>query len=126
MQELAETKAAISSLWGRAAPEYDQSWGHGLRSHQEKQAWSAFLAELLPPERALRVLDVGCGTGFLALLLAEAGHSVVGLDLSDRMLSVAETEATRRQLKLQFVNGDAEKPMPTIGTFDAVVSRHLL
>jgi len=39
----------------------------------------------LPPAPE-RILDVGCGTGSLMLLLDEAGYSVVGLDRSSEML----------------------------------------
>jgi SAM-dependent methyltransferase len=40
-----------------------------------------------------RVLDVGCGTGVLALRLAELGYSVVGLDPSEGMLNVMRRRA---------------------------------
>src|SRR5262249_14381937 len=90
---LDKTKAAIHALWGQAAPYYDETWGHGIRTSSERQAWSAFLAQHLPSARPANILDAGCGTGFLALLLAEAGHSVVGLDLSEQMLAVARKRA---------------------------------
>lgn len=35
------------------------------------------------------LLDIGCGTGVLSLLLARAGYSVSGIDLSENMLSIA-------------------------------------
>ncbi|HKF76440.1 MAG TPA: methyltransferase domain-containing protein [Candidatus Dormibacteraeota bacterium] len=121
-----DTKARITRLWDQAAAAYDQGWSHGLRTAAERRAWSALLARLLPSEPPLRVLDVGCGTGFLALLLAEAGHRVVGVDLSEPMLAVARREAAARGLRLELATADAEDPPPALGRFDAVVSRHLL
>ncbi len=123
---LPNAKTAIGALWGQAAPHYDQAWGHGLKSASERQAWSEFLARQLPPARPARILDAGCGTGFLALLLAEAGHSVVGLDLSEQMLAVARKRAASGRLRARFVRADAEVPVASAGTFDAIVSRHLL
>lgn len=123
---MTDAKTAIGAIWDTAAPEYDGCWGHGLRTPAEKSAWSALLAELLPPSRPVRVLDAGCGSGFLALLLAEAGHRVVGLDLSAGMLAVARREAVRRGVRPRLIRGDAERPPVAAGAFDAVVSRHLL
>ena len=39
------------------------------------------------------MLDAGCGTGSLAVLLAEAGHDVVGVDLPPAMVARARAEA---------------------------------
>lgn len=51
------------------------------------------------------VLDVGCGTGSLAILLARHGHTVVGVDPAEASLDVAEAKdgATR----IRWVHGDA-------------------
>lgn len=121
-----QTKAEITSVWDCASEGYDLCWGHGLRTPQERLAWQQMLAALLPPARPLRVLDAGCGTGFLALLLADAGHDVTGIDLSDRMLTAARLAADAAGLSVRFSQGDAERPTGQPGSYDAVVSRHLL
>src|SRR6478609_3000816 len=41
---------------------------------------------------ARSVLDLGCGTGRHALLLAESGYSITGVDRSAEMLSAAQTQ----------------------------------
>ncbi|MFK4997630.1 class I SAM-dependent methyltransferase [Bacillus sp. N9] len=45
-----------------------------------------------------RLLDLACGTGELAILLAKEGFTVTGVDLSDEMLSVAR----RKQITTLF------------------------
>jgi ubiquinone/menaquinone biosynthesis C-methylase UbiE len=45
-----------------------------------------------------RVLDVGCGTGSLALLMARSGARVLGIDTSEPMLDVARQRITREGL----------------------------
>lgn len=82
--------------------------------------------EPLPVEPRRTILDVSCGTGFLSLLLAELGHFVVGLDLTEGMLEVHRRQARARGLDITMVRGDAEDPPPGLGSFDAVVPRHLL
>ena len=48
-------------------------------------------AALAPP--GARVLDAGCGTGRVAIRLAEQGFQVAGLDVDDSMLAVAREQA---------------------------------
>lgn len=119
-------KTVIERAWSSFAGAYDHMWGHGLRIDVERQAWLAFLESLFPPERSLTILDVGCGTGFLSLLLAEQGHSLVGLDLTEGMLEVLRRQAKARDLEVTTVRGDAEDPPSGLGSFDVVVSRHVL
>ncbi|MZE76013.1 NUDIX hydrolase, partial [Streptomyces sp. SID5475] len=52
--------------WDAAAPEFDEEPDHGLRDPAVRAAWSARLADWLPGEPS-DVLDLGCGTGSLAL-----------------------------------------------------------
>ncbi len=54
------------------------------------------------------ILEIGSGTGRVALALAEEGHTVVGLELSDALRAVAQRKADRAQLtdRVRFVSGD--------------------
>ena len=54
---------------------------------------------------ARRILDVGCGTGVLALLLAERGYQVVGVDPAAASLVVARSKPGAD--KVRFIDGDA-------------------
>jgi ubiquinone/menaquinone biosynthesis C-methylase UbiE len=74
----------------------------------------------------LKILDVGTGMGFLALLFAEMGHEVIGLDLSEGMLEQAKRNAKNMGLKINFFHGDAENLSFEDGSFDLVVSKFLL
>ena len=57
-----------------------------------------------------KIIDVGCGTGLLAVKLAKAGALVTGVDLSRDMLNIAEKRANDLSLKIDFL----EKPMQEI------------
>jgi demethylmenaquinone methyltransferase / 2-methoxy-6-polyprenyl-1,4-benzoquinol methylase len=80
-----------------------------------------------------RVLDLGCGTGDLALLAGPAGVGggrpvprVVGVDLSFPMLTRARTKATASTAAVEWVQGSALRLPFADRTFDAIVSAFLL
>jgi SAM-dependent methyltransferase len=52
----------------------------------------------LDPERKLPLLELGCGTGRVALALAEAGFSVVGVDNSEGMLAICRERADEEDI----------------------------
>jgi ubiquinone/menaquinone biosynthesis C-methylase UbiE len=79
----------------------------------------ARLIELLRQPVGARILDVPCGQGRHARLLAEAGFDVVGLDYSRHLLDIARN-ADRH---VQYVHGDMRRlPTRWTGRFDAVVN----
>jgi len=55
-----------------------------------------------------QVLDVGCGGGLLAESMAQRGALVTGLDRSPKALGVARTHAEQGDVKLDYVESDAE------------------
>jgi len=80
----------LVEFYDRVAPEYD-AWAGGLHGRV-----AAKLVDVTSPRRGDSVLDVGCGTGLVTHLLAEsvgAKGSVVGIDLSARMLDLARPRA---------------------------------
>ena len=66
----------------------------------------ASLADRVPIESP--VLDAGCGTGELAILLAAKGHHVVGIDISARAIAGARAKAVEASLDIAFQVHDAE------------------
>jgi SAM-dependent methyltransferase len=70
------------------------------------------------------ILDVGCGTGTVALHLARAGCAVVGLDPAPLLVEAAERRRRRRgAARVAFLPLDvAHDPVPGAGGYDAVVS----
>lgn len=67
---------------------------------------------------ARRILDVGCGTGIMAQKLMRSGNTVVGLDSSPAMLSIAGKTLTRNKQSPVFVFADAGHPPFQPGSFD--------
>ena len=103
--------------WVAEAERYDRMTG----------SFGERIIEAAAPGPGERVLDVGCGTGAVALAvsaLVAPGGSVMGLDVSGPMLACARRRADAAGIaSVSFRNGDAQVcPLPP-ASFDAVVSR---
>jgi SAM-dependent methyltransferase len=81
--------------------------------HPPQRELDRFLRRLTPNSR---VLDAGCGPGHHAKVLAEAGHDVVAIDLSDGMLA----QARRRVRSIRLLKMDIQELRFCTGAFDAV------
>lgn len=69
------------------------------------------------------VLDVGCGTGVVALTAARLGAHVTGADLAPALLERARENASIMQLDVDFQEADVEALPFADGQFDVVVSQ---
>jgi ubiquinone/menaquinone biosynthesis C-methylase UbiE len=70
----------------------------------------------------MRVLDVACGTGNLAIPAARKGAQVNGIDIAPNLLEQARQRAAEEGLKATFQEGDAEQlPFPD-GQYDLVMT----
>jgi len=111
--------------WDEAAAAFDNEPDHGLRDPNVRGAWTMLLKAWLPTTRAM-ILDIGCGTGSLSVVLAELGHDVTGIDLSPAMISLAAMKAVAAGQSITFQVMDAAFPQLSLQHFDALVCRHLL
>jgi SAM-dependent methyltransferase len=80
------------------------------------------LVEHAAPAAGERVVDVGTGTGTAALLAAERGARVTGVDPAPRLLEVARAQAAARGLDAEFALGDAAALPLADGEADLVLS----
>lgn len=126
-------QAEINGYWNQQAAKLgrDGSPHHAIETDAQRRAWMESLRPVLP-EPPVDILDVGTGTGFLALLLADLGHRVTGIDLSEGMLAdgrliAAERAAAGLQRFLpKFAIGDAMAPPLPPASVDVVSNRNVI
>jgi ubiquinone/menaquinone biosynthesis C-methylase UbiE len=119
-------KQQVAAHWDRRAPRFDDDFGHSIRTSAERAAWDRILGLVLAGRGVLHALDAGCGTGFLAFELAARGHHVTGVDFAPAMLAEARRKASERGVSIRFEEADAEQLPFMAGSFDLVISRHVL
>ena len=130
----------LKSYWTQRAPTYSQVNQEELDGIQHK-TWSEFLdreirshfginisadkSVLGNPRNSIKVLDIGSGPGFLAIILAELGYDVTSSDFTEAMLEKAKMNAGSLAKKIHFVQDDAHTLSAQNGKFDVILSRNL-
>jgi SAM-dependent methyltransferase len=106
----------VPSAYDRFAPYYDALYGPVVDYEGDVDYLIAVFNEhSLVPVR--RVLDLGCGTGAHAKLLADRAYEVVGIDASEPLVEIARRKAPAAR----FEAGDFTRRLPR-GRFDAAIS----
>jgi SAM-dependent methyltransferase len=102
----------------------------------QRQAWASFspfelmtsmtaprLVDFAGVRTGQRILDVGCGTGVVAITARRRGARVTGLDLTPELLRRARENATIADVDIEWHEGDAENLPFGDGAFDVVLSQ---
>lgn len=95
-------------------------------SSEQKEKWLAAITPHFSGEREnIKILDMGTGPGFFAIILAEAGFQVTAVDCTESMIEQAKLNAGDLKSEITWVLSNAEQTGLESETFDAVVSRNL-
>lgn len=112
-QEFEQLKARLQATWSTG--DYDV-----FSRYMEKDAEKFFQRLGIAP--GMRLLDVACGSGQLALIAARAGAKVYGCDIAANWIEKARSRAAAEGLDARFEVGDAEALPYADAQFDVVVS----
>ena len=109
-------------FWNRVADDWQTQVGRdgdaNRRLNSDPVLWS-FAGDV----QGLKVLDAGCGTGYLSIKLAERGALVTGIDFSERMIAIARATDPTTDFRV-----DSCSELSTIedDAFDMVVANYVL
>lgn len=112
--------------WDRRAPSYTEVIRKNLEGEWDRR-WADMLISRFPAEgdAPLRILDIGTGPGFYAIILAERGYRVTAVDYAENMLAEAGRNAGDLAERIDFRQMDAHRLDFPDGSFDAIVTRNL-
>lgn len=85
-------------------------------------AWVTFVSRAFAQNNSTgkSILDIGCGTGELAIRLAQDGYAVSGVDLSEEMLIVATEKMVKNQVDITFFQQDM-RSLSGLGQYDMII-----
>jgi ubiquinone/menaquinone biosynthesis C-methylase UbiE len=111
------------SLHNNICPPYDTFCiYYDLRTNLPlKKEQVLYVHSQLPSIGKLDVLDLACGTGNLSIEFSELGYNVTGIDISEKMLGVAEKKAKEKSLKIEFINQNFQNFNYLTDAFDVVI-----
>ena len=118
------------TYWTRRAPSYSDVNQEELGGSQHS-VWSRVIDQRIQSHFGnrsrdqIRLLDVGTGPGFFAIILAERGYQVTAVDYTEAMLNQARKNAGPLASIIDFRRMDAEQLTFPDGAFDVIVSRNL-
>lgn len=118
------------SYWTQRAATYSRENREEL-ADEHRTIWRNVILEQIRaqyPNKALselRILEVGTGPGFFAIILAEAGCRVTAVDLTPQMLAEARQNAGTLAEQIEFLEMNAEELTFPDETFDVLVTRNL-
>jgi len=83
--------------------------------------WADYIVEIFKRRKISPELiaDLGCGTGSFCIEMAKRGYDMIGIDMSDEMLSCAKQKAVENGLDILFLNQDMIS-FELYGTVDAI------
>ncbi len=90
---------------------YRVLWGLGLTPWERRQAWTEQVSAMFHREEQERqpplgaALDLGCGTGFWSVHLAERGWDVTGVEIVAKALRAARERAQKAGVEARFLEG---------------------
>ncbi|MEJ8776406.1 class I SAM-dependent DNA methyltransferase [Pseudogracilibacillus sp. ICA-222130] len=79
-----------------------------LMEHAPYDSWVQFTKDMIESNqlKTKNIVDLGCGTGEIAIRLANSGFHITGVDISSDMLTVAQAKAMQQGVHIPWIHQD--------------------
>lgn len=122
-----EIKDRVQGYWSKRADSFFELRHEELESYKAAR-WLMEIQKHIPAGKSLKILDIGCGSGFFEVILGREGHLVTGIDLTKEMVDGANAMMAAYGLdskQVKAVQMDAEKLLFEDETFDLIITRNV-
>ena len=120
------TDREIAQQWNGIA----EKWVAGYTEHGDinrEYVIDPTILRILGNVRNKRILDAGCGAGYLCRKLARRGAKVTGVDLSNKLIEIARSKEKEQPLGISYCSGNLSNlGILSSSTFDVVISNMAL
>ena len=116
----------IENKWTEDSGDYNDITQKQLRDKKTVAYWTRELKRLLGTQ-PLRILEVGCGPGFMSILMARLGHEVKAVDGAVGMVEKAKENMRKQNVQVEVCEEDAVSlSEEEAGSYDVILSRDVV
>lgn len=107
---------------------WDEAWERVTKPHKElpKLPYIHEITRKLKKYQVKKVLDLGCGSGWLSIFISKYGFDVTGIDIAKPAIELGKTWAGEDNAKVNFLVGDLLNLPFKENTFDAIICNSVL
>jgi SAM-dependent methyltransferase len=121
-----DDEAAVARDWDGKAADWDRQVGEDGDQNRRLNS-DPVLWRMLGSVAGRRVLDAGCGTGYLSRRLTRAGARVISVDIAPAMVALARSKAQEQRLEIEHLVGSISQLSGVADqSVDALVSNYVL
>ena len=122
------TQNNIDKLYEENLYFWDEAWRRVTKPHKElpKLPYIHELTRKLKKYKVKKVLDLGCGSGWLTIFISKYGFEVTGIDVAKPAVELGKIWAQEDNANVNFLVGDIVNLPFTEGSFDAIVCNSVL
>ncbi|SHH87587.1 Methyltransferase domain-containing protein [Sporobacter termitidis DSM 10068] len=118
-------KEKLLKNWTESSANYSSSIINELNCFK-RQAWLDLILTNAGSDKRMKVLDVGTGPGFFAILMSLAGHDVTAIDCTQAMINEARSNAEKFGAAVDFRVSDTQELDFPDESFDLIINRNVV